>query len=824
MTVTANGQRWMRITAYADQWSVQQGAPIRFYVNCDGPSRYTAQLVQLVQGDTNPAGPGVKEFPIEAPVNGAYDGRRQIIHSGSYAFVPDRRPLRVAGFTLQCWVWPTMPTKPEGYWRPGPQALFAKWSRGEGYGLFINEDGCPELRVNGESVSSGAPLRDRAWHFLAATFDAASNKAVLYHEPQIRYALDPDIHPAEATLSGPPRHTDIPLTAGGHVDRIDSGPVGDSSAPRGVIVGGHYNGKIEGPRLCNRALTRLEIETMKQGARPELDERRGPGPTGELSACLVAAWDFAEGIPTRRIVDKGPYLLHGELVNLPTRAMTGHNFRGVETNWQHAPEEYGAIHFHDDDLDDARWNADFELAVPDDLRSAVYAMKLTSDEGDEDYVPFFVRPPLGTYTSKIAVIMSTIDYMAYANEHLAANAGGAELLVYRVPIMQAQNMFLAEHREYGSSIYDTHTDGSGVCLSSRLRPVLSFRPKYDHFLTQAPWQFPADLHLIDWLTEMGYEFDVITDEDISYDGLERIEGYNVLITGSHPEHKDGNYLDAIHAYKERGGRFMYMGADGFYWIHTFHPAYGRGEVTEMRRCESGIRTWRADPGEYHHQSNGQLGGMWRYVGRYLHTVAGTGMSSEGFDISSYYTRTPESNDPRVSWAFEGIGYDERLGDFGLVGGGAAGTELDIVDTTLGSPPHTLVTATSAGRHTDGYLLVMEDFGFNQAGLTGTEHPRVRSDIAYHETPNGGACFAFSSIAFCGSLSHNNYANNISRLVKNVLDRFMQDGPLPAPPEDAITHRGRAAYDPELNRRRLAALAPTGRAAPQTAQPAGGGEP
>ena len=58
------------------------------------------------------------------------------------------------------------------------------------------------------------------------------------------------------------------------------------------------------------------------------------------------------------------------------------------------------------------------------------------------------------------------------------------------------------------------------------------------------------------------------------------------------------------------------------------------------------------------------------------------MSSEGFDISSYYTRTPESNDPRVSWAFEGIGYDERLGDFGLVGGGAAGTELDIVDTTL----------------------------------------------------------------------------------------------------------------------------------------------
>ena len=72
------------------------------------------------------------------------------------------------------------------------------------------------------------------------------------------------------------------------------------------------------------------------------------------------------------------------------------------------------------------------------------------------------------------------------------------------------------------------------------------------------------------------------------------------------------------------------------------------------------------------------------------------MSSEGFDISTYYSRTPESNDARVAWAFEGIAYDEKLGNFGLVGGGAAGTELDIVDTMLGSPPHTLVVATSAG--------------------------------------------------------------------------------------------------------------------------------
>ncbi|EEF21798.1 conserved hypothetical protein [Ricinus communis] len=170
------------------------------------------------------------------------------------------------------------------------------------------------------------------------------------------------------------------------------------------------------------------------------------------------------------------------------------------------------------------------------------------------------------------------------------------------------------------------------------------------------------------------------------------------------------------------------------------------------------------------------------------------MSSEGFDISSYFSRTPESLDPRVSWAFDGISYEENLGNFGLVGGGAAGLELDIVDTMLGSPPHILTVATSAGRHTEAYLLVMEDFGFNQQGLDGTVHPRVRADITFHETPNGGGCFAFSSIAYCGSLPWNNCDNNISRLTKNVLDRFMQDGPLPAAPKEAIKHRGRADYE------------------------------
>lgn len=789
----------MRLAGYADTFGVHPGGTIKFMINCDGPKEFKAEIVQMINGDTNPRGPGFIEKPVPGGLNITVPGRKQVIHSGSYGYVADCKQLRVESFTLQCWIWPTAPKTHPKYWKHGAQALVTKWSDDKGYGLFINEKGHVEVRVNGVTLESPEPVRDHAWHFVAATYDAPSGELILYHEPQVHYALDPVIPPVSRTISETIEHLPIPVAVAAFTESLSDDPTAQSSVPAGVVLAGKYNGKIEGPRICSKALSRQDIETMKLGAQSGLTERRNSGPTGALSEVIVAAWDFSHGIDTIMGKDFGPYRLDLDFVNLPTRGMTGHNWAGTVFDWKEAPHEYGAISFHDDDIDDARWEVDFEWQVPADCKSRSYAAKLTTEDGDEDYVPFWVVPEIGKEQSKIAFMVPTISYMAYANEHVACNAGAAELFVYRVPIMQHQNMFLAEHREYGGSIYDTHTDGTGICFSTRLRPILSNRPKYDHFLAQAPWQYPADLHLIYWLETMGYEYDCITDEDITYDGLARLENYNVIITGSHPEHNLGTQLDALHNYTQRGGRLMYMGADAWYWVHSFHPAYeekGRGVITEMRRCESGIRTWCADPGEYYHAGTGELGGMWRFRGRYLHSVAGVGMSSEGFDVSSYFSRTPESNNPRVSWAFEGIEYDEKLGNFGLVGGGAAGLELDIVDFTLGSPPHTLTVATSAGRHTEAYLLVTEDFGFNQQGLDGTTHPRVRGDIAYHETPNGGACFAFSSIAYCGSLPWNNCDNNISKLTKNVLDRFMVDGPLPDAPESEIRARGRADGDAE----------------------------
>jgi N,N-dimethylformamidase len=63
-----------------------------------------------------------------------------------------------------------------------------------------------------------------------------------------------------------------------------------------------------------------------------------------------------------------------------------------------------------------------------------------------------------------------------------------------------------------------------------------------------------------------------------------------------------------------------------------------------------------------------------------------------------------------------------------------------------------------------------------ANIGGDQNDRVRADLAFAETPAGGAIFGVGSIAWCGSLSHNGYDNNVSRITANVLRRFVEEEP------------------------------------------------
>ena len=521
----------------------------------------------------------------------------------------------------------------------------------------------------------------------------------------------------------------------------------------------HYNGKIDRPRLIGRALSAAEGLAVAWDAMSH-----------ERNTQVVAAWDFSRDIGGDAISDAGPNGLHGRTVNVPSRGCKGHNWSGAEQNWRHVPQEYGAIHFHDDDLYDADWEADFEYAVPNDLRSGVYAVRLRADD-DEWYVAFFVRPPRGTTTSKLAFLASTATYMAYANYHWMMHERYCEATESFWTTLDKGDVFLQEHNEFGLSTYDTHSDGSGVRYASRLRPVLNMAPK------TPLWSFNPDTHILGWLEEKGIEYDVITDEDLHHEGVGLLDSYRAVLTGTHPEYYTTPMLDGLRAYLARRGRLIYLGGNGFIWRCAFSPEMPG--MLELRRAEDGIRYRDEEPGEYYLEFTGEFGGLWRRLGMAPQALVGVGTVAVGFDVSGYYRRQEASFDPRAGFIFEGIGADEAIGDFGILGGGASGSEIDAVNPMLGTPSHALVVASSEGRSANTYL-VTDETGFHHCAMDGAQNPDIRADMTFFETPGGGAVFSVGSIAWGASLPHNGFDNNVARISENVVRRFLDDAPFPMP--------------------------------------------
>ena len=712
------------LLGYANHFSVAPGEAIRFFVSCRA-AEYRAELVRLIHGDLNPAGPGYQESRVPSAADGTYAGRQQTIDAGSYVRVPLRTPIALDAFTVQAWVWPTTPLK------PGGQDIVASG----GLALGLDATGRVCLNLGGSSLAGADPLPARRWAFVAATWDGST--ATLYQaseEPYTsRQVLTQHLH-----LSGTPR------------------------LEGELRIGRGFNGKIERPCLFDLTLQPAELDALRRGERP-----RAP----------LADWDFSADIGSSHVSDRSGNGLHGQTVNAPTRAVTDHTWDGTTAQWTLAPEQYAAIHFHDDDLDDARWQPDFELTVPADQRSGIYAMRLQA-QGAEEYVPFYVRPPRGSATAQVAFLAPTYTYMAYANERLYWNPGYLEKRPLVTPLETEPpelDRYMAEHRELGLSLYDVHSDGSGVSYSSRLRPILNMRPKYRAWrLHDAPRHFAADLYLIGWLEAHGVAYDVITDEDLHAEGVDLLGRYRAVLTGSHPEYLTSAMLSAVAQYLEAGGRLMYLGGNGFYWVTSVDPE--RPHLIELRRGVCGTRSWESMPGECYHSTTGEFGGLWRLRGRAPQRTVGVGFAAQGWGGACGYRRLASSHDPRVSFIFEGIADDEMIGDFGLVLGGAAGDEIDRFDLELGSPAHALVLATSAGQHSDYYQVTAEDVPIVVPGQGGTTSPKVRADMVFFETGQGGAVFSVGSINWLGSLGWNGYANNVSKVSENVLRRFMDPQP------------------------------------------------
>jgi N,N-dimethylformamidase len=716
------------ITGYLDRFSHRPGETFTAHVSVRDGGTYRARLVRVLSGDPNPNGPGMRFEDLSHLFDQSFAGRRQPIHRGSYGIV-DAGPVRDANAAC---TW-TVLVRP-GVADPG-QVLLAHEAGDAAIALLIGANGATARITSGGStieLATATAMRAARWYRVWLAVDPVSGRVLVGQQPL-------DGVPATADMVTPA----LVLPSGGTVI---------FAAENAAAPTHHFTGKLEDPAI----LRGFVASWPDVGASLQT-----------LAADLLAGWDFSRGIDSQAIHDVGPHACHGRLVNMPTRAMVGTRWGGHEQCWRHAPSAYGAIHFHADDLGDCDWQADFTWTVPDDLRSGTYALHLTCEAG-EDRLPLYVLPKRQGPFAPIAFLASTFTYQAYANhERSRLDDGYRE----RVAAWHAYPHNPMDYPIYGRSTYNKHLDGSGIAFSSRRRPILTMRPGFLTFCDprgSGMRHYPADLHLLAWLEAKGFDFDIVTDEDLDDEGLALIAPYRTVLTGSHPEYHTTGTIDALSAYLHRGGKLCYLGGNGFYWRIARDKELPH--LIELRRAEGGIRTWAAEPGEYYHQIDGQLGGLWRRNRRPPQMLVGVGFSCQAAFEGTHYRRLPVSRDPRFSWMFDGI-EEDVLGDYGLSGGGAAGFELDRADPMLGTPDNAVILARSENP-LPSFFTVLEERLSDLITINGEPTADLsRGEIVFFDTPSGGAVFSVGSITFCGSLWRNGFEGPISRLLENVVRRF-----------------------------------------------------
>lgn len=730
----------LALAGYVNRLSARPGETLDFKLSNATGAPVQAQLVRVISADPNPAGPGIQEQPLSIefpPLDvGAYP-----VAQGSYAVADLRDGLaELVDFTLLLSLQPTR-------WPTGAASTIISIAGTDDQGLHVclQPDGCLHVSLNEHSLAT-APLQLKQWLDLAVELDGAAGELRVHTRPvrlngewtTVSVAAEAArLSPAMATL----------LVAGAPHEKQAAS----------------FDGRIENPRLSAEVCS------------PEAREHAFQSHHDLASAVFV--FDFAEQISSSQIIDRGPNKFVGNLVNHPTRAMRSSRWTGHEMCFRHAPHEYAAIHFHSDDMTDCHWPTALSWKVPSDLKSGCYALRLSAGN-ESDNIPFFVVPPKGKPSAKIAVLVSTFTYTIYANHarpEFRLSRRWAKAWRDQIAEWPAYPHNPADHPEYAWSTYNDHLDGSGISISSWHRPMLNVRIGYltyhgPEIRASGLRHYPADTHLHSWLEDQGYEFDIITDQELHDEGYDLLSNYNVVLTGSHPEYHTRNMLDALESYRDTGGRLMYLGGNGFYWKIALDPE--KHGVIEIRRGEGGIRAWAAEPGEYYNQFDGEYGGLWRRNGRPPQNLCGVGFSAQGNFVGSHYIVNEQARASRAGWILDGLSED-TFGGHGLSGHGAAGFELDRADKALGTPAHAVILATSEGHEPEApWVLVPEERLTHLTNVSGESEPElIRSDIVFFETPRNGAVFSVGSITYCGALLTNNGDNDIARLTKNVLERF-----------------------------------------------------
>lgn len=698
----------------------------------------------MIQGIDLEHSPKKAEEELQEIPRGQRQGRFQTAQPGSYGYVPNWGPPTVAqGLQVSFYIQPWLLDCSHA------QTLVSTLdpAADTGFSIALNSQGSLDIRVGTEHkievVSTGLTPQKKTWSKIKLQFDGRSVRVSLTHKS---FRVEPIPPPAAFEL------------------KLDSEALVFSPGP--LLIAASQNNAVDdtrsgpGPRATdffNGCIDRLTLKTC--GQQPS----------------ILAKYDFSLDMSSDHIVDISGRGHNGVLINAPTRSVKGHDWDGSECDWTRAKFGYGAIHFHDDDLDDAEWDTDFSITIPSSARSGAYAVEVEAVNGrDMDSITFFVRPTRWTSdnSNKVCLVFSTFTYLAYANERLydTTRQNTADLgpgFDINKALKSAEFYKMQRRRDLGLSVYDRHNDGSGVCFSSSKRPILNVRPGYIMWAFSRPREFSADLMMLGFLEREGIPYEILTDHDLHERGASALHGFNTLITGSHPEYPSLKSFSAYSAFAREGGNLMYLGGNGFYWVSALDSA--RPHRLEVRRGDIGVRPYSLPGGEHVNNLDGQRGGLWRSRGMSCNTLFGVGFCAQGTGLGVPYRRTETSKNPELSWMFTGVIAD-LIGEHGF-GGGASGDEIDRYDVENGSPESALTLATSIG-HSDDFGIAIEDLSYPALNTLGTQTNLIRSDVVYYVGAGGGAVFSVGSINWYCSLAWEGYDNDVARLTGNVIKGFL----------------------------------------------------
>ena len=718
-----------RLLGYTSVESVEPGETIECRVGlvdaAEAESQpYRAELVRI-------CGPGSATGlehvePVVSSIAGEYVAQAGPTPNGSYAVADVGSLSETRQLSLEVTFMPTLLDGSDQF-----LVSLLDPSCSEGIGLSIDGAGHPALVVgnpSGEPTRLALPVTvtTHSWWVLAGGVDRSKGEAFVHLQPLLDGG--PSAEPSRITgaIADVRLAPDTSVTLAAR--RAGNGPHEVTDA---------FTGRLERPLVAASATT------------PAM--RMGLGEAELSDETLVAQWDFSLGIGTYKIHDVSGNGHHGTLHQLPMRAVTGSTWAGVATDFQDAPDEYGAIHFFAEGIEEAGWPVAFELAVPEECPPGLYGFRLASDD-DVDVVPFVVRP-CEKDRGDLLFLLPTATYAAYANSRWPWERVNWEVQCGRTVQLGRRELILVERPDLGLSSYDQYLDGTDVAYVSRLRPNLELRIGHHRYEAYA-----ADLHIIDWLERSGHRYDIATDEDLDRLGAELLKSYRVIVTGSHPEYTSSRALSAINEFVGNGGRLAVLGGNTFHFLVAFNEE--RPWIMEVRK-PSGVTPGTRAFAETRLGFTGEEVHDFAAGRRPSEDVTGTSTASMGFDIARPFERLPASTRPAVEFIFDGI-ESETIGAHGPHGG----VVFQEWDSAYGS---------SAGQH---HLMVLARSSGHSVATRwfGAVKRRNHAEMTFTSNRAGGAVFSASSMGWALALQTSGGANDVARITGNVIDRFLNAEP------------------------------------------------